>query len=140
MKSEIISQEEFMGYMPSERVLFFRFMDDGICLLSTFEMTKEGLRVSHFGKDGVVYSAKELHELSEKSIAEIRNSNKEDVYCFDIPEASILPEIREQFGENVIFYRSCAENADFFFAKELNLGEDTVFVCLCDAGVQNPGH
>ena len=139
MKSEIISQEEFMRHMPSESVLFFRFMDDDVCLLSVFEMTKEGLRVSHFGKDGVVYSAKELHELSERSIAEIRNSNKEDVYCFNMREDNILPEIREQFGENVIFYRSCAENADFSFARELNHGEDTIFVCLCDAGVRNPG-
>lgn len=131
MKSKIISQEEFMSYMPHEDVLFFKIIDDRACLLSTFEITEDGLRFIHYGTSGWMYDIKGLEEFTKlSSITEVQSFHSGDMYIFEIPENSILPELRELFGENILFYRSFTGEVDFSFAEGLGLDEETVFACF----------
>lgn len=128
--SKIITPEEFLSNMPSDGVLFFKFMGDDVCLIGTFDVAEEGLRITHFGYNGWLYCTKELEEFTAGCIADIISFHNNDIYTFKMPENSILQEIREQLGERVIFYKTSSKVADVSFAKELSLGEDTVFVCL----------
>lgn len=133
MKSKIISQEEFLSYMPHEDVLVYKFVGDRACLLGNFEFNMEGdsLLLNRYGTSGWEHGIKELEEdlALISCISDVQGYHAGDMYTFETDGKNIVETLKSHFGDKIVFYRTFTKEADFSFAKGLNLDEDTVLVC-----------
>lgn len=131
MSRKIITPKEFEVCMPNEDVVFFRLAGDEVYLLGAFEDTEDSFRLNRYGKYGWEYSAKELEKsLTRDYITEVQGHHAGDMYIYDLDVNNILAEVRNCFGDNVVFYQSSENTIDFSFAKGLGLDEETVFCSL----------
>ena len=131
MSRKIITAKEFEEYMPDENVVFFRLVGDEVYLLGVFENTEDSFRLNRYGKYGWEYRVKELEEsFTLDYISEVQGHHAGDMYIYDLNVNNILAEVRDCFGDNIIFYQSSEKAIDFSFAKSLGLDEETVFVVL----------